>query len=51
MKKSRKRIKRLTPERKKAVWEKPKTNAGAGWQSFRDATNPLIIDHDPWEKT
>ncbi len=32
-KKNTKRCKRLTPEQKKAVWAKPKANAGAGWHS------------------
>lgn len=37
------KIKRLTKEQKKAVWDTPKENAGAGWHSIYDDPNR----HDP----
>lgn len=33
MVKKKKRCRRLTKEEKKAVWSKPESNAGAGWQA------------------
>lgn len=35
---------KLTKEEKKAVWSKPETNAGAGWQSRRDIKTTLNQD-------
>jgi hypothetical protein len=39
-KKTRKRLK-LTREQKKAVWTRPKSNAGAGWQSRYEPVDPV----------
>jgi len=39
-KKARKRL-RLTPEQKKAVWARPKSNAGAGWQARYAPADPV----------
>ena len=39
-KKPRKRLK-LTREQKKAVWAPPKSNAGAGWQTKYEPTDPV----------
>ena len=41
----RKRIKRLTPEQKKAVWAKPEANAGAGWHSdYENTRDPRALE-------
>lgn len=40
----RKRIKKLSPEAKKAIWSKPKSNAGAGWDSHKCGTDPLDFE-------
>lgn len=39
-----KRIKKLSPEAKKAVWAKSEVNAGAGWHSYGDGTDPLEFE-------
>jgi len=41
-----KRCRKLTPDEKKAAWEKPQENAGAGWTSQDDRWG-LDYRHDP----
>ena len=42
----RRKIKRLSPDQKKAVWAKTEANAGAGWEAFggNDA-DPRAFEH------
>ena len=51
--KNRKKLKKLTPEQKKAVWAKTQKNAGAGWESKYKlrATDPRAFENGSkeWE--
>ena len=44
-----KRRKKLTPEQRKALYEPPKTNAGAGWYSKYKPRDPRQFELSPWE--
>lgn len=46
---SKRRIKKLSPEAKKAVWAKPQANAGAGWNSYGHGTDPLQFEQGEYE--
>lgn len=42
----RKRIKPLTKEQKKLVWQKTEQNAGMGWESpYGKPADPVIYEH------
>ena len=49
----RKKIKRLTPEQKKAIWKPSEANAGAGWEpKYRHNIDPRNAElGTPYQET